>query len=152
MAWNEAVWITARLCLVAMFPFSAIDKIWHWKNSLAQTRSGGLVTNPFVASAMLVVAILVEGLTPICIVTGWLDRPAAALLGGFCFVTAFLYHPFWRYRDFFSPDDASVAREHFWQFLKNFGLVGGLLLVVFAGGLLAPAEVVSAASWSSHAR
>lgn len=32
MAWNEVAWIATRLCLVAMFPFSAIDKVWHWKN------------------------------------------------------------------------------------------------------------------------
>lgn len=146
MAWNEVVWITARACLVAMFPFSAIDKLWHWKNAIAQTRSGGLPGAPM----LLVLAILVEGVTPICIVTGWLDRPAAVLLAGFCFVTAFLYHPFWRYPDFFSASDNSVAREHFWQFLKNFGLVGGLLLVVFAGTLERPAEVIPPAAWSSH--
>jgi putative oxidoreductase len=145
VTWNEAVWIAARICLVAMFPFSAIDKIWHWKNSLAQTNSGGLPGGPL----LLVVAILVEGLTPICIVTGWLDRPAAALLAGFCVVTAFLYHPFWAYRDFFSPKDSSIAREHFWQFLKNFGLAGGLLLVVFAGTLTGPSAVWHPAKWSS---
>lgn len=146
MTWDEAVWIAARLCLVAMFPFSAIDKLWHWKNAIAQTSSGGLPGAP----VLLVLAILIEGVTPICIVTGWLDRPAAVLLAGFCFVTAFLYHPFWRYPDFFSASDASVAREHFWQFLKNFGLVGGLLLVVFAGPLRNPGELVHPAAWSSH--
>lgn len=146
MTWNDAVWILARVCLVAMFPFSAIDKIWHWKNSLAQASSGGIPG----ARLLLMLAIVVEGVTPFCIVTGWLDRPAAVLLAGFCAVTAFLYHPFWAYRDFFSTRDDSVAREHFWQFLKNFGLVGGLLLVVFAGTLLPPAKVVDPAKWSSH--
>ena len=146
MTWNEAVWIAARVCLVAMFPFSAIDKAWHWKNALAQAGSDGMPG----AKVMLVLAILVEGLTPICIVTGWLDRPAALLLAGFCVVTAFLYHPFWAYSDFFSPRDDSVAREHFWQFLKNFGLVGGLLLVVFAGTLKRPVEIVRPATWSAH--
>ena len=146
MVWNEAVWITARVCLVAMFPFSALDKIWHWKNSLAQTNSGGLPGGP----VLLVLAILVEGLTPICIVTGWLDRPAAVLLAGFCVVTAFLYHPFWSYGDFFSPSDASKAREHFWQFVKNFGLVGGLLLVVFAGTLASSSDALNPATWSSR--
>ena len=61
-----------------------------------------------------------------------------------------MYHPFWKYRDFFSPDDASVAREHFWQFLKNFCIVGGLLLVVFAQTLARPTDVVHPAAWSSH--
>ena len=131
------VWYVARLCLVAMFPFSAIDKLWHWRASLDQTESGGLPG----AEVMLVAAIFVEAITPVMIVAGWHDRAAALLLAAFCVVTAFLYHPFWKGPDFFSRRGDSKAREHFWQFLKNFGLVGGLLLVVFAGTLVAPAEV-----------
>jgi putative oxidoreductase len=148
MAWNETVWIVARVGLIAMFPFSAIDKIWHWKNAIAQTKSGGIPGAP----VLLVLAIMVEGLTPIFIVAGWFDRPAALLLAGFCMVTAFLYHPFWTYQDFFSDRDDSVAREHFWQFLKNSGLVGGLLLVVFAGTLDQPSEIMRPPTWSSHSR
>jgi putative oxidoreductase len=82
-------------------------------------------------------------------VLGWFDRPAALLLAGFCVVTAFLYHPFWAYPDFFSPGDDSRARDHFWQFLKNFGLVGGLLLVTFAGSLAPPAQILPPSSWSA---
>lgn len=133
------VWYGARICLVAMFPFSAADKIWHWQASLKQTESSGLPGG----KAMLIAAIIIEAITPVLIVTGWHDRLGAFLLAGFCFVTAFLYHPFWKGPDFFSPADDSKAREHFWQFLKNFGLVGGLLLVVFAGSLVEPATVLS---------
>ena len=79
------------MCLVAMFPLNAINKLWHRKSALAQANSAGL---PGVL-IMLVLAILVEGLTPLCIVTGWLDHPAAAVLAGFCAVTAILYQPFW---------------------------------------------------------
>ncbi len=128
------VWLGARICLVAMFPFSAVDKVWHWRASLAQTESSALPGGKI----MLVAAILVEALTPVMIVTGWHDRLGAFLLAGFCVVTAFLYHPFWKGPDFFSPTGDSKAREHFWQFLKNFGLVGGLLLVVSAGTLVVP--------------
>ena len=146
MAWmTGAVWLLARVCLVAMFPFSAIDKVWHWKNSLAQTQSDGLPVGP----QQLVPDIQVEGLTQIINDTGWLDRPAAVVLAGFCVVTAFLYHPFWAYPDFFSASDASKARDHFWQFLKNFGLVGGLLLVVCAGSLIAPLQAARPGAWSS---
>ena len=91
---------------------------------------------------MLVAAIAVEAITPIMILTGWYDRLGAFLLAGFCLVTAVLYHPFWRYDDFWSPGDDSVAREHFWQFLKNFGLIGGLLLVMFGGALTSPGTVL----------
>jgi putative oxidoreductase len=124
--WSGPIWIAAKVCLVAMFPFSALDKVWHWNNSLAQTNQAGLPG----ARLMLVAAIAVEGLTPFGIVLDVYPRICAALLAGFCFVTAFLYHHFWTYRDFFSPSDESVSREHFWQFLKNFGLVGGLLMVM----------------------
>jgi putative oxidoreductase len=140
MSWLAlSIWYGARICLVAMFPFSAIDKIVHWRNALAQTESAGLPGG----KAMLVLATIVEAVTPVCIVAGWYDRPAALLLAGFCLVTAFLYHPFWAYRDFWSPRDDSVAREHFWQFLKNFGLIGGLLLVVFAGPPAPPEHVLA---------
>jgi putative oxidoreductase len=128
-----------------MFPFSAIDKIWHRKSALAQTESAGIPGGP----VLLAAAIGVEAITPICIVLGWFDRPAALLLAGFCVVTAFLYHPFWAYPDFFSPGDDSRARDHFWQFLKNFGLVGGLLLVTFAGSLAPPAQILPPSSWSA---
>lgn len=122
-----------------MFPFSAIDKIWHWDNALAQTKSGHMPA----AKAMLVLAILIEGLTPVLIIAGVYDRLAAFLLAGFCVVSAILYHPFWAFNDFWICADTSKAREHFWQFLKNFGLVGGLLLVVFAGTLTDPHKVLA---------
>ena len=138
--------LIARISLVLMFPFSAADKIWHWNNSMAQTRSAHLPG----AAPMLIAAILVEGLTPFFIVSGIWDRPAAALLAGFCVGTAFLYHPFWAYADFFDPADASKGREHFWQFVKNLGLVGGLLFVVFAGAFVRPAAVYAPSDWSSH--
>jgi putative oxidoreductase len=145
MTLTTAIWLIARICLVAMFPFSAIDKVWHWKNSLAQTDSAGLPGG----GAMLVMAIAIEGITPFMIVLGVWDRPAAVLLAGFCAVTAFLYHPFWKGPDFFSPHEDSVAREHFWQFLKNFGLVGGLILVVFAGSLTSIGIAAKPQAWSS---
>jgi putative oxidoreductase len=139
MSWVAIlIWYGARVCLVAMFPFSAIDKVLHWRNSLVQTDSAGLPGG----RVMLVLAIIIEAVTPICIVIGWYDRLAAFVLAGFCVVTAFLYHPFWKYPDFWSSRDDSVAREHFWQFLKNFGLVGGLLLVMFGGALVSPAQVL----------
>ena len=133
------VWYGARLCLVAMFPFSAMDKVWHWRNSLAQTESSGLPGG----RAMLVAAILIEAITPVMIVSGWHDRLGAFVLAGFCVVTAFLYHPFWKGPDFFSSADDSEAREHFWQFLKNFGLAGGLGLVIVAGVMTPPRQVIT---------
>jgi putative oxidoreductase len=120
--------VIARICLVAMFPFSALEKVFDWRAAVAQASSSWVPGG----AGLVVVAIGIEAVTPICIVSGWHDRLAALVLAVFCVVTAVLYHPFWAYPHFWS-DPHSQSREHFWQFLKNFGLVGGLLLVVFAG-------------------
>ncbi len=126
----------ARFCLVVMFPFSGYDKIVHWDAAMVQARSAPLPG----ARWMLIAAILVEIAAPVCIVLGWHDRLAAILLAGFCVVTALLYHPFWKFSDFWSKN--ATGRSHLWDFLKNFGLIGGLLLVVI-GGVPVPALYVA---------
>ena len=117
----------ARLCLVVMFPFSALDKIVHREDALQQADSSFLPGG----RVLLLLAIVVEFVTPVCIVLGWHDRLAAFVLAGFCAVTALLYHPFWNYPGFWSK--AGEGRGHFWDFLKNFGLVGGLVLLMIGG-------------------
>jgi putative oxidoreductase len=114
----------ANLLLVVLFPFSALDKMMHWKNALAQANSSFLPGGP----VLLALAILVETVAPVCIVLNWHDRLAALALAGFSVVTALLYHEFWKHRDFWS-NAKSPGRAHFWDFLKNFGLAGGLVLL-----------------------
>ena len=127
MSWLNlaAATLIARVCLVVLFPFSALDKIVYWKDALKQAKSSFLPGG----AVLLVIAIAIELVMPVCIVIGWHDRLAAFVLAGFCAVTAVLYHPFWTFADFWTPGD-SKGRRHFWDFLKNFGLTGGLLLVV----------------------
>ncbi len=86
---DDYVPLLLRICLVALFPFSALDKIVNWGSAMKQAS-----TMPF-APAMLVASIIVEFVTPACIVTGWHDRLAAFILAGFCVVTAALFHQFW---------------------------------------------------------
>ncbi|MDQ2859354.1 MAG: DoxX family protein [Pseudomonadota bacterium] len=121
-----APWL-ARILLVVLFPFSALDKILGWKGALAQANSSFLPGG----GVLLVAAIIVEIAAPVCIVLAWHDRLAAFVLAGFCAVTALLYHDFWKYSDFWAPGE-SRSRTEFWDFLKNLGLAGGLLLVVLA--------------------
>jgi Predicted membrane protein len=126
---NDVLPLLARVCLVVLFPFSALDKIVNWQSALSQANSSFLPGGP----VLLVLAMIVEIVTPICIVSGWQDRPAAFVLAGFCVVTAILYHRFWAYPRFFSP--GSEGQPHLWDFLKNFGLAGGLLLIVLGSPL-----------------
>ena len=125
---NDYAPLLLRICLVVLFPFSGLDKIVNWGAAMKQAGEGILAP---VAPAMLVAGIVVEIGAPVCILLGWYDRLAAFVLAGFCVVTAVLYHQFWRYPDFWRFKEGE-GLEHFWEFLKNFGLVGGLGLVVLA--------------------
>jgi len=135
MLLNDYAPLLLRICLVVLFPFSGLDKIVNWSSAMKQAGNSAL------APLMVVAAIAVEFITPVCIVLGWHDRLAAFVLAGFCVVTAVLYHQFWRYPDFWRFQEGK-GLEHFWEFLKNFGLVGGLGLVVLAPRTLPVSEVV----------
>jgi putative oxidoreductase len=140
MTWIDttAVPLLIRICLVVLFPFSALDKIFNWQGALKQANSSFLPGGP----VLLILGLSLELIGSACIVAGWHDRLAAFLMAGYCAVTALLYHNFWAYSDFWVKGD-SVARTHFWDFLKNFGLVGGLLLITFNAQLAPLHDVVT---------
>ena len=69
---NDYAPLLLRICLVVLFPFSALDKILNWDSAMKQ--AGSIPFKP----AMLVASIIVEVVTPVCIVTGWHDRLAAS--------------------------------------------------------------------------
>jgi putative oxidoreductase len=76
----------------------------------------------------------VELLTPPMIVFGFYDGIAAFILAGYCVVTGIVYHNFWTYPRFWSPQ--SPGYPHIWDFFKNFGLVGGLIYVMYETGFI----------------
>lgn len=123
--------LLARICLVGMFPFSALDKILNRREALAQARSS--VVPAAWAPVLLALGMALEITAPLCIVLGWMAEPAALMLALYCMLTALLFHPFWRSADLWRPGP-SAGRAHFWDFTKNFGLAGGLLLVAMGRG------------------
>lgn len=127
---HDTLLLIARILLVLMFPFSAIDKVLDWKSALVQANSSFLPGG----AVLLVGGMVIETVLPTAIVLQWHAQPAALLLAGYCVVTALLFHPFWRAGDFW-VQGTSVDRSNFWDFTKNFGLAGGLLLVALGAGL-----------------
>ena len=130
--------VIIRICLVVIFPFSTLDKVFNWDGALKQANSGVLPGGP----VLLVAAMLVETVCSILIVAGVFDRAAAGLLAFYCVVTAILYHQFWACGDFFAKGE-SKGRTHFWDFLKNFGLAGGLGLVILGAPLVSVGYVAT---------
>jgi putative oxidoreductase len=122
------------LLVMLFFPFSAMDKIINFRGAVGQARQ---IAPANLAALLILVGIAVEILMPLAILTGMADRAAGLILAGYCMVTAILWKQFWKPGDFWQAG-GSKGRDLFWDFLKNFSLAGGfLLLIVSAGGTVA---------------
>lgn len=117
----------SRLCLVALFfPFSALDKVVNHKQAVAQAGEA----SPAAARALIAAGLAVEVFMSLGVLTGVADRLCAFVLAGYCMVTALLWKRFWAKPDF-RLRGPSVGRETFWDFLKNFAVAGGFLVLAF---------------------
>ena len=116
-----------RCLLVVLFlPFSAADKILNFSGAVRQASEQAPSVG--LARALVVAGLLVEIVMSLGVVTGIADRLAAFILAGYCGTTALLWKQFWRPGDFWS---GGRGRELFWDFLKNYSLAAGFLLVTF---------------------
>jgi putative oxidoreductase len=111
--------------VVLFFPASALDKILNFKGAVKQAEQ---VTSSN-AVALILLGVFVELVMPIGILSGVADRLAALVMAGYCAITAALFKRFWEPGDFWSSGE-SKARDLFWDFLKNFSLASGFLLIV----------------------
>jgi putative oxidoreductase len=117
----------ARFLLVMLFlPFSAADKIFNFKGAVAQASE---VAPNSLAVILILAGLATEIVMSVAILTGIADRAAAGVMAGYCIVTALLWKQFWKQSDFWRTGD-SKARDLFWDFLKNFSLAGGFLMLV----------------------
>lgn len=120
-----------RLSLVALFlPFSALDKLLNPKAAVDQ--ANGAVHSRKLACLLIAMGLTVEVLMSAAVLTGFFDRLAAAVLAGYCAVTALLWKQFWKTPDF-RLKGPSKGRDVFWDFLKNFAVAGGFLLLATGG-------------------
>ena len=114
----------ARLCLVLLFPFSCLNKIFDYQSAMAQAANGLIPLPPRIATLLLVLGGTLEVVGPLCILFGFYRRQASLLFIFYVIVTAVLFHNFW---DF--PFNSDTWNDNFWPFLKNLGLAGGFLYV-----------------------
>jgi putative oxidoreductase len=113
--------------VVLFFPASALDKILNFKGAVKQAKQ--VFSADVVAVTLILVGVFVELVMPLGILSGVADRLAAFFMAGYCAMTAVLFKRFWEPGDFWSSGD-SKGRDLFWDFLKNFSLASGFLLIV----------------------
>jgi putative oxidoreductase len=121
---NPFLAFIARLCLILLFPFSVLNKIFDAQAAMAQAAHGWIPLAPPVAALLLVLGGMLEAIGPICILLNFYRRQAALLFIFYVIVTAVLFHNFWSF-----PFNGNEWNQNFWPFLKNFGLAGGFLYI-----------------------
>src|SRR5476649_2329368 len=121
--------LTIRVVLVLLFlPFSALDKLLNFKGAVAQARE--VAPSRMIAAGLIVAGLCVEVFMSLGVVTGIADRACAFVLAGYCAVTALLWKQFWKPGDFWTSNTGQ-GRTLFWDFLKNFAVAAGFLLITF---------------------
>jgi len=121
---DELLAFIARLCLVLIFPFSALSKIFDHQSAIAQAAHGWIPLPASAAVVLLVLGGILEVVGPVCILSGLFRRQAALLFIFYVIVTAVLFHNFWSF-----PFNGDAWNQNFWPFLKNLGLAGGFLYI-----------------------
>jgi putative oxidoreductase len=111
-----------RILLVAIFPVSAYYKIIQWPAIAVKVARAGV---PY-AYQLSMIGTFAELVLPFLVMLGIWTRQAALLLLLYLVALTYIDHPIWR-----------VAPETFVDqllaFMKNVGMLGGLLLIVVFG-------------------
>lgn len=140
--------LAIRVGLVLLFfPFSALDKLLNFKGAVAQAREA--TPSRTFAVALIVAGLCVEVFMSVGVVTGIADRACAFVLAGYCAITALLWKQFWKPGDFWKSSTGQ-GRTLFWDFLKNFALGAGFLLITFGTDATSAAHFIAHPTASSH--
>jgi uncharacterized membrane protein YphA (DoxX/SURF4 family) len=110
--------LIARLCLAAVFLYSGVDKLWHWRSSVEEVKGDGLPW-PAVFAGATVFTQLVGGSLVAIGLLAWLG---ALLLAGFTVAATLLGHRFWLRH-------GAEFRHELTTSLEHVAIVGGLLLL-----------------------
>jgi putative oxidoreductase len=104
-----------RVLLSLIFLWSSVSKITGYAGTQGYMAKFG------VPGELLPLVILTELVGGLAILAGWQTRWAALALAGFCLLSAVLFH------------NELGDKAQLIQFLKNFGLAGGFLVLAASG-------------------
>ena len=116
--------LVSRLLISAIFVQGALGKIMGWNGQASYMQSHQLPVQ--LIPAMLAVALLIEAGGVLCLLVGWKARAAAFVMFLYLGIVSVLLHNFW------ALQGASAGGMQT-QFLKNLGIMGGLLMIAASG-------------------
>jgi putative oxidoreductase len=120
---SAAISILARVCLCTVFLLSAVGNKIPQFNQVAGYMAQEGVPAPQLMLAGAIVFLIVGSVS---VIAGYRARFGAALLAVFLVLATYYFHDFWTM-------PAERVQGEMIQFMKNLGLLGGMLLIVANG-------------------
>lgn len=121
-ATSDALSLIGRIFLAVIFLVSGFGKIGGFEGLIGQIASKGFP----VPAAFAAATVAIELGAGLMLVVGWKARWAAFLLAAFTAIVTMFFHNFWA-----MPEAQKMMQQI--TFMKNLGLIGGLLLVMAFG-------------------
>jgi putative oxidoreductase len=112
----------ARILITAIFVYSGISQLMHF-NAMVHVLAASGIPLATIAAA---ISTLIDLVGSAMIIIGWKTKPAAAILFIYLIPVTVMFHNFW----------AAPPQMHDMQllnFLKNLGIMGGLLILATRG-------------------
>ena len=121
---NDTFLLVGRLLVAALFLTAGIPKaLQGYGGGFAQYLGGMGMPFPEIVA---VVAVAIEVLVPVALILGVFPRISALLLIAFVLAATGLAHRFWEFQE-------AAYQAQLNSFLKNIGVVGGLLFYYVSG-------------------
>jgi putative oxidoreductase len=114
--------LIGRLLLVYIFATSGIGKVFSWQSNLQYMNTRHLP----IIQVFLAVAAIIEIGGSICLITGYRAREAAFIMFLYMVPLTVLFHNYWAASGML----AGMQETHF---RKNLAIMGGLLMLAYAG-------------------
>ncbi len=117
--------LLARVFICAIFVQGAFGKMLGWQGQAQYMASRGM--NPATIPALLGIALVIEAVGVLCLLVGWQARIAAFVMCLYLGAVSVMLHNFWSVTSEMSRGGMQT------QFLKNVGIMGGLLMIAAYG-------------------
>jgi putative oxidoreductase len=118
----QLAFLLGRICLGLVFILAGSDKFAHPEATAAYMTAKGMTMVPF----FMYGAALVELIGGLSLILGFKARWGATLLTLFLIAVSVIIHNFWN-------EEGSAAAIDKINFMKNVGIIGGLLYVIGCG-------------------
>lgn len=115
--------LIGRILLGIIFFLSGISKIFNFNQSVEFLRAAGANTGPEI---LIAIALLFEIIGGALVILGWFTKIGSLMLMIFLIPVTFTMHAFWNF-------EGMEQMEQMANFMRNFAIFGGLLLLFTYG-------------------